>query len=176
DGTVADSQVGLGVDAEETRHEMAERRRGDESEDTGERRREEPQPRSLRRRGALGRGQFGCGHVPGSARTVKVRPAGQLDAAPSPEELVGRSARDDEQAFGALHDQLAGPIFGTVLRVLRSRAIAEEVTQQVMLEIWRKAALSTEEHADTLGVALGTITTRVRDGMIRLRETPGVTR
>ncbi|MEV7551956.1 ECF RNA polymerase sigma factor SigK [Amycolatopsis sp. NPDC089917] len=177
------------------------------------------------------------------------------------EELLGRVARGDEQAFAALYDRLAAPVFGTVLHVLRSRALAEEVTQEVMVEIWRKAsrfdagrakvstwaltiahrraidrvrseqaardredrvelldlrrpyddvaeaALSTEEHhlvrqalsgltelqresillayfhgltcqevADRLGVALGTIKTRVRDGMIRLRDALGATR
>ncbi|WP_410652640.1 ECF RNA polymerase sigma factor SigK [Amycolatopsis sp. cmx-4-54] len=188
-------------------------------------------------------------------------PLAAAPSAPTSEELLGRSARGDERAFAALYDQLVGSIFGTALRVLRSRAIAEEVTQEVMLEIWRKAAhydparakvstwaltiahrraidrvrseqsardredradlldlrrpyddvaeaaLSTEEHdlvrgalsaltelqresillayfqgltcqevADRLGVALGTIKTRLRDGMIRLRDTLGVTR
>ncbi|WP_410633842.1 ECF RNA polymerase sigma factor SigK [Amycolatopsis sp. cmx-4-83] len=61
-------------------------------------------------------------------------------AEPDPEQLLARTALGDEQAFAVLYDQLAGPIFGTVLAVLRSRAHAEEVTQEVLLEIWRKAA------------------------------------
>ncbi|WP_103355953.1 ECF RNA polymerase sigma factor SigK [Amycolatopsis sp. CA-128772] len=58
----------------------------------------------------------------------------------TPEQLVARTALGDEAAFAELYDQLAGPIFGTVFQVLRSRAHAEEVTQEVLLEIWRKAA------------------------------------
>ncbi|WIX90345.1 ECF RNA polymerase sigma factor SigK [Amycolatopsis sp. DG1A-15b] len=177
------------------------------------------------------------------------------------EELLGRVALGDEHAFAALYDRLAGPVFGTVLQVLRSRAHAEEVTQEVLLEIWRKAAqfdparakvitwaltiahrraidrvraeqsardredrvdlldvrqpfddvvetaLSTEERqqvraamsaltdlqresiqlayfhgltcrevAEKLGVAIGTVKTRMRDGMIRLRDALGATR
>lgn len=177
------------------------------------------------------------------------------------EDLLGRVALGDEHAFAALYDRLAGPVFGTVLQVLRSRAHAEEVTQEVLLEIWRKAAqfdparakvitwaltiahrraidrvraeqsardredrvdlldvrqpfddvvettLSTEERqqvraamsgltdlqresiqlayfhgltcrevAEKLGVAIGTVKTRMRDGMIRLRDALGATR
>ncbi|MEU8639411.1 ECF RNA polymerase sigma factor SigK [Amycolatopsis sp. NPDC048633] len=188
-------------------------------------------------------------------------PDGAPAAPPTPEELLRRIALGDEQAFAALYDQLAGPIFGTVLQVLRSRAQSEEVTQEVLLEIWRKAAqfdparakvttwaltiahrraidrvrseqsardredrvelldlrrpyddvaeaaLSTEEHhlvrealstltelqresillayfhgltcrevAEKLGVAIGTVKTRMRDGMIRLRDALGATR
>ncbi|WP_370948478.1 ECF RNA polymerase sigma factor SigK [Amycolatopsis sp. cg5] len=179
----------------------------------------------------------------------------------APEELIGRVALGDEHAFSALYDQLAGPIFGTALQVLRSRAQAEEVTQEVLLEIWRKAAqydparakvttwaltiahrravdrvrheqsardredradlldlrrpyddvaeavLSTEDNnqvrqalsaltelqresillayfqgltypevAEKLGVATSTVKTRMRDGMIRLRDALGVLR
>lgn len=183
------------------------------------------------------------------------------DAAMASEELLGRAALGDEHAFSALYDRLAGPIFGTVLQVLHSRAHAEEVTQEVLLEIWRKAAqfdpargkimtwaltiahrraidrvrseqsardredrveqldlrqpyddvveaaLSTEEYdlvrkalsvltdlqresillayfhgltcrevAEKLGVAIGTVKTRMRDGMVRLRDALGANR
>ncbi|WP_284748182.1 ECF RNA polymerase sigma factor SigK [Amycolatopsis sp. RTGN1] len=58
----------------------------------------------------------------------------------TPEELIGRAAAGDERAFAQLYDHLAGPIHGTVQAVLRAPALAEEVTQEVLLEIWRKAA------------------------------------
>ncbi|WP_370942039.1 ECF RNA polymerase sigma factor SigK [Amycolatopsis sp. cg5] len=182
-------------------------------------------------------------------------------SAPTPEELVGRVALGDEDAFSVLYDQLAGPVFGLVLQVLRARAQAEEVTQEVLLEIWRKAAqydparakvttwaltiahrravdrvrheqsardredradrldlrrpyddvaetvmsiednhlvrqalsvltelqresillayfhgLTCQEVAEKLGVAIGTVKTRMRDGMIRLRDALGAVR
>ncbi|MGK3206066.1 ECF RNA polymerase sigma factor SigK [Amycolatopsis sp. MEPSY49] len=77
-----------------------------------------------------------------TARAVALRAVTDPVTEPrsTPEQLLALAARGDEQAFAALYDQLAGPIFGTVLRVLRSRAHAEEVTQEVLLEIWRKAA------------------------------------
>lgn len=71
-----------------------------------------------------------------------------LTGAPDPEreppadpgELLPRVARGDEKAFERLYDLVAAPVFGLVRRVLRDPAQSEEVTQEVMLEIWRTAA------------------------------------
>lgn len=48
-------------------------------------------------------------------------------------------ARRDEKAFAALYDEVATVVYGIVLRVLRDRAQAEEVTQEVLFELWRLA-------------------------------------
>ena len=183
------------------------------------------------------------------------------DVPAAPGELLRRSALGDEEAFALLYYQLVSPVFGTVMQVLRNRAQSEEVTQEVLLEIWRKAAqfdparakvstwaltiahrraidrvrseqsarnrqersdlldmrrpyddvaestlstvdrdlvrqalsvltdlqresillayfqgLTCREVADKLGVKIGTVKTRMRDGMIRLRDALGATR
>lgn len=54
--------------------------------------------------------------------------------------LLREVARGDHAAFEAVYDQLAGPVFGLVRRVLRDPAHSEEVAQEVMLEIWRTAS------------------------------------
>jgi RNA polymerase sigma-70 factor (ECF subfamily) len=54
--------------------------------------------------------------------------------------LLGRVADNDRAAFATLYDALSPVVFGTILKTLRSRDHAEEVTQEVFLEIWRKAA------------------------------------
>jgi RNA polymerase sigma-70 factor, ECF subfamily len=54
--------------------------------------------------------------------------------------LLGRIARGDAQAFEALYDELSSVVFGLARRVVRDPARAEDVTQEVFLEVWRKAA------------------------------------
>jgi len=54
--------------------------------------------------------------------------------------LVGRVARGDASAFEALYDELSSAVFGLARRVVRDPARAEDVTQEVFLEVWRKAA------------------------------------
>jgi RNA polymerase sigma-70 factor, ECF subfamily len=49
-------------------------------------------------------------------------------------------ARGDTPAFDAVFEQLGPSVFGVVKRVIRDPAQAEEVTQEVLLEVWRTAA------------------------------------
>ncbi|MER7760514.1 ECF RNA polymerase sigma factor SigK [Streptomyces sp. NPDC097619] len=55
-------------------------------------------------------------------------------------ETMERVARGDQEAFSGLYDALAPLVFGIVLRVVRDRAQSEEVTQEVMIDLWRQAA------------------------------------
>jgi RNA polymerase sigma-70 factor (ECF subfamily) len=61
------------------------------------------------------------------------------DPAPSPEELLVEVAKGSEPAFEQLYDVVAGPVFGVVRRVVRDTAQSEEVTQEVLVELWRTA-------------------------------------
>ena len=54
--------------------------------------------------------------------------------------LIGLVARGDAAAFDAVYDQVAASVFGIVRRVMRDPAQSEEVTQDVLLELWRNAA------------------------------------
>ncbi|WP_306370414.1 sigma-70 family RNA polymerase sigma factor [Nocardiopsis sp. CC223A] len=77
------------------------------------------------------------------------RPHGPRAAGPEPKavsepehtlaELLGRVARGDEAAFGEVYDRVAPSVYGLVRRVLRDPAQSEEVTQEVMVEVWRTA-------------------------------------
>ncbi|MFI0407717.1 ECF RNA polymerase sigma factor SigK [Actinomadura sp. 3N508] len=53
--------------------------------------------------------------------------------------LLGRTARGDERAFEQLYDVVAAPVHGLARRIVRDPAMAEEVTQEVMIEVWRSA-------------------------------------
>ena len=53
--------------------------------------------------------------------------------------LLAQVGRADRTAFATFYDRAAGPVFGVIRRVLRDRSMAEEVMQEVMIEVWRTA-------------------------------------
>ena len=54
-------------------------------------------------------------------------------------ELFARVARQDRAAFSELYDQLSPLVYGLALRTTKAPALAEEVTQEVFLQVWRQA-------------------------------------
>ncbi|WP_265446036.1 ECF RNA polymerase sigma factor SigK [Flexivirga meconopsidis] len=57
--------------------------------------------------------------------------------APTLSDLLQQVGQGDEHAFARLYDEAAARLHGLVCRVVVDRALAEEVTQEVFLEIWR---------------------------------------
>src|ERR671913_1095948 len=58
----------------------------------------------------------------------------ELDA-----ELLRAVARGDEAAFARVYDRYAPILLGLMLRILRSRPEAEDVLQEVFLQVWQQA-------------------------------------
>jgi RNA polymerase sigma-70 factor (ECF subfamily) len=54
--------------------------------------------------------------------------------------LLGRVARGDSAAFDALYDAISAAVYGLARRVVRDPTRSEDVTQEVFLDVWRKAA------------------------------------
>ena len=59
---------------------------------------------------------------------------------PSLSELLTSVAQGHQASFAAFYDATSRTIFGIVLSVLRDRAQAEEVTQEVYVDAWRFAS------------------------------------
>jgi RNA polymerase sigma-70 factor (ECF subfamily) len=69
----------------------------------------------------------------GAARSVR-------PTAPGLDDLLTAVARGDERAYDAVYDLTSGWVLGIARKVLRDPALAEEVMQEVMLEVWRLAS------------------------------------
>lgn len=55
-------------------------------------------------------------------------------------EILRAIAGGDEQALAALYDRYRLILFGLILRILHSQPEAEDVLQEVFLQVWRKAS------------------------------------
>ena len=78
--------------------------------------------------------------------------------------LVRRVAAGDSRAFEALYDRYRGPAYGLAFRLTRGPGLAEEVVQDVFLNLWRKAG-----HYDSRRGSLGSwLLTSVRHRAIDL--------
>ncbi len=61
------------------------------------------------------------------------------DTPPDLDEQMTRVSRGDQQAFSAVYEELSPLVYGLVLRVLRDPAMAEEVAQEVFVDLWKQA-------------------------------------
>lgn len=61
------------------------------------------------------------------------------DASPDADALLSRVARGDDRAFEQLYNMVSARVYGLARRILRDPAQAEEVAQEVLIEVWRNA-------------------------------------
>jgi RNA polymerase sigma-70 factor (ECF subfamily) len=80
--------------------------------------------------------------------------------------LLNRIVARDETAVGDLYDRHHRLLFGLILRILRDRSEAEEILQEVFLQVWTRA----ETYNVTLGSPAGWLVRIARNRAIdRLR-------
>ena len=84
-----------------------------------------------------GRSQRVTRHVPDPENHPRTGVRGPLDSLAA--QLVA-SSRGDESAFAALYDALVPRVYGLVLRVLNDQHQAQEVTQEVFLQLWETSS------------------------------------
>jgi len=80
------------------------------------------------------------------------------DAQTRTEELLVAVGRGDRLAFEVLYRRIIGRVIGQAQRVIRDPSLAEEVAQEVLAEVWRKAATFDPDR----GSAQGWIATMTR--------------
>lgn len=62
-----------------------------------------------------------------------------VSAAPTSDDLLRQVAKGDRQAYADLYDAVIDRVFGIARSVVRDQQLAEEVAQEVMVEVWRRA-------------------------------------
>lgn len=65
-------------------------------------------------------------------------------------QLIAAIALGDEAALTALYDITRRQVYGLILRILKDAALAEEVTLDVYLQVWREAARYQAERGSPL--------------------------
>jgi RNA polymerase sigma-70 factor (ECF subfamily) len=90
------------------------------------------------------------------------------EQAPIPDaELLRQIVGGDEEALASLYDRYKSILFSLVLRILHSQAEAEDILQEVFIQVWKKAADFDEER----GRAFTWLVTLARSRAIdRLRQ------
>ena len=86
------------------------------------------------------------------AQPVLVAPAEDLNC------LIEEVASGNREAFRALYDRSSPVLFGVCLRLMRDREMAQDVLQEAMMRIWRKAYLFDRSKGNAL--AWMTVVTR----------------
>jgi RNA polymerase sigma-70 factor (ECF subfamily) len=85
--------------------------------------------------------------------------------------LLEAAAAGDRRAFGELYDRMLPRVLGLAMRVLRDSAQAEEVAQEVFLEVWQLASRFDAEKGSAVGWILrkshGRAVDRVRSSEAR---------
>ncbi len=61
-------------------------------------------------------------------------------AEPTAEMLLERVSSGDQEAFSVLYERFSDRVFGLTSRILRDASQAEEVSQEIFLEIWQRAS------------------------------------
>ncbi len=56
------------------------------------------------------------------------------------DELLARVGRGDQDAYDALYSAVAGSVLGLAVRIVRDREMAEDVAQEVLVDVWHRAA------------------------------------
>ncbi|WP_084076860.1 sigma-70 family RNA polymerase sigma factor [Demequina sp. NBRC 110057] len=73
-------------------------------------------------------------------RAVPAAAQAPADPAVAMAALLERTALGDTAAYEELYGLVAGAVFGLALRIVRDRDMAEDVAQEALVEVWRRAA------------------------------------
>jgi RNA polymerase sigma factor (sigma-70 family) len=86
--------------------------------------------------------------------------------------LLARTGLGDRAAFAALYEHTSAQLFGVVLRIQRDRAQAEDVLQEVYVNVWRAASGFDAAQSQPLTWLTSVARNRAIDSLRRSRVQP----
>ncbi len=86
--------------------------------------------------------------------------------------LVTLIARRDERALGALYDRYSRLAFSLAVRIVGDRALAEEITADCFVSVWRASASYSEERGRFVSWFMSVVRHRAIDELRRLNVRP----
>ncbi len=86
--------------------------------------------------------------------------------------LMHRVAVRDRAAFSTLYAATSAKLYGVILRILRRRDVADEVLQEVYVQVWERAAQYDESKASPITWLATMARNRALDEIRRKRPTP----
>lgn len=87
-------------------------------------------------------------------------------------DLLGRSALGDRAAFATLYQRTSSHLFAVVLRIHRDRVQAEDVLQEVYVNVWRAARSFDAAQSQPLTWLTSIARNRAIDGLRRTQTRP----
>ncbi len=86
--------------------------------------------------------------------------------------LIALIARRDETALSALYDRYSRLVFSLALRIVGERTLAEEITADAFMNVWRAAASFEEERGRVVAWLMSITRHRAIDALRRLSVRP----
>src|SRR5437870_8621312 len=87
-------------------------------------------------------------------------------------QLLARSGMGDRAAFAALYEKSSSHLFAVVLRICRDRAQAEDILQEVYVNVWRAASGFDAAQSQPLTWLTSIARNRAIDSLRRIQTQP----
>ena len=84
--------------------------------------------------------------------------------------LIRQVAKQDREAFSRLYDQSSSRIFSLALRMLKVRSDAEDLLQEVFVQIWRQASNYSEDRGSPEAWIINIARSRAIDKLRSIRR------
>src|ERR1700709_1873693 len=86
--------------------------------------------------------------------------------------LLARAGLGDRAAFATLYDRTSAHLLGVVLRIQRDRALAEDILQEVYVNVWRAAQSFDAAQSQPLTWLTSVARNRAIDSLRRAQSQP----